>query len=147
MAAAIASDIASKRGLNIEIASAGLAAIDGLPATPQAIKALDKMNIDLSGHQSRSLTENMINEADLILTMTVGHRDSILNKYPSSKDKTFTLKEYVKEAEPHDGQQPEKAQLDIPDPFGQPLELYQNIAEELTGLINQVFDKYLETKN
>ena len=46
-------------------------------ASLNAIKAMEELGIDLSQHRARQLTKDMIDRADLILTMTEGHRDFI----------------------------------------------------------------------
>jgi len=72
MAEAIARDLLQEQGLDdrVTVVSAGIAAYPGQPATPEAVAALEKQGIDLSGHRARLLTPQMIKEADLILTMT-----------------------------------------------------------------------------
>ncbi|WP_071542372.1 low molecular weight protein arginine phosphatase [Neomoorella thermoacetica] len=95
MAAAIAAKLAKERGLDVTISSAGLAAREGDPATPEAVQALAEMGLDLSSHRARQLTAATVRDADLILTMTAEHRERILRDYPEARGKTYTLKEYV----------------------------------------------------
>ncbi|WP_258358848.1 low molecular weight protein arginine phosphatase [Moorella sulfitireducens (nom. illeg.)] len=157
MAAAIASRIKEERGLDVDVTSAGLAAREGEPATPEAVRALAAMGIDLREHRARRVTGAMVEDADLILTMTRSHKEFLLHFYPAAGGKTFTLKEYARE----DPQKPaERAQEvtgageaapviqaaddDIPDPFGRPLEVYQATARELAGLIRQALEKYAQ---
>ena len=35
--------------------------------------------------------------ADLILTMTTAHKDTVISNYPEAEHKVFTLKEYTNE--------------------------------------------------
>ncbi|MGI9862809.1 hypothetical protein SDD30_15635, partial [Moorella naiadis] len=65
------------------------------PATAAAVQALAEMGLDLSSHRARQLTAAMVQDADLILTMTADHKEYILRNYPAAGSKTFTLKEYV----------------------------------------------------
>jgi len=58
---------------DIDASSAGLAAIDEVPATPHAIEAARAWGIDLSPHRSRRLTPEILDEADLVLCMTPDH--------------------------------------------------------------------------
>ena len=62
---------------DLEVSSAGVSARGGDRASPNAIKAMEELGIDLSRHKTRQLTQDMIDRADLILTMTEGHRDFI----------------------------------------------------------------------
>ncbi|MEC9488600.1 MAG: protein tyrosine phosphatase, partial [Halanaerobium sp.] len=54
----------------VEVFSAGLTATEGAPAAPHAIKAMQERGIDLTGHSATRVTEELIRDADLILTMT-----------------------------------------------------------------------------
>jgi len=145
MAAAIAAHLARSRGLDIEIASAGIAAREGDAATPEATQAVMEMGIDLGEHRARPLQEAMVNGAGVILTMTAAHKDYILQGYPAARDKTFTLKEYIQEqGEPAGKNSPV---LDIPDPIGQPLAFYQATARELAGLVEKALDKFWRGRN
>jgi protein-tyrosine phosphatase len=122
MAEAIARDmLAKQRGLKIDelesaglrVASAGVFAGEGQPATPEAVAALAKMGVDLSRHRSTPLTRERIIEADVIYTMTQSHRMAVIDMLPSAADKTFTL----------------DATGDIDDPIGSDQTVYQRCAE------------------
>lgn len=80
---------------DVQILSAGISAVNGAPASEFAIKALEEEGIDISGHTAKQLTSQMINEADLILTMTASHKNMIISMIPSAKGKTHTLKEFA----------------------------------------------------
>ena len=54
----------------IEVNSAGLAAPEGAPASPNTIAVAREWGIDLSGHRARPLSESLVRTADLICTMT-----------------------------------------------------------------------------
>lgn len=73
-----------------EIGSAGVSAYDGNSATPQAIQAMQELDIDISGHSSRELSHNILNAQDIILTMeqvqldrTVAMLEIINSKIPA----------------------------------------------------------------
>ena len=63
---------------DIKVMSAGVAARDGDKASPNAIRAMEELGIDLAFHSATQLTAELISEADLILTMTQRHRDMVL---------------------------------------------------------------------
>ena len=48
---------------------------------------LGKRGLDLTGHCSRPLDDGVMNVADLVLTMTGGHRDAILAAWPEMHDR------------------------------------------------------------
>lgn len=86
-----------KNTKGIKIKSAGTAAMENQPATPQAISVMREMGIDLSSHRATLLTPKLIDEADLILTMTLDHKRRILEMYPEAHGKVYLLKEFVEE--------------------------------------------------
>lgn len=82
-------------GDNIQLMSAGLAALPGEPASSGACQALRRDGIDLSDHRAKQLTKEMVEEADLILTMTASQKRHLLEIYPMSAGKVFVLKEFA----------------------------------------------------
>lgn len=78
-----------------EVRSAGVAADDGSRASGGAIRALRQKGLDLSQHRSQLVSEELVEWAELILTMTRRHKEVILERYPQAADKTYTLKEFA----------------------------------------------------
>jgi len=113
--------------VSIRVDSAGVAAGDGYRASPQAVDALAQRQIDLSGHQSKMITPELINQADLIFTMTPGHAQAVIGLVQSAVNKVFPL----------DARHP------IGDPFGQPVEVYCDVADELEPLIQTRLEEIL----
>lgn len=77
------------RGFNV--LSAGLSAAHGYPANREAVMLLAEEGIDLRNHESQPLTERLLLHADHVLTMTRGHRQSILNEYPELSNRVSLL--------------------------------------------------------
>jgi protein-tyrosine phosphatase len=100
----------------VGVVSAGLAAFQGDPASNQAVEIMGKRGLDLTGHASQPLTEQIIQLADVILTMTRSHRDAILSKFPEISDRVHTLRV--------DGG-------DISDPVGLSVEVYEACADQI----------------
>lgn len=97
MAEAIARDTASKgrlpAGSALFVGSAGVAAHDGQPPSPAAVRALKSMGIDHAG-RSKSLSREMIERADLILCMTRAHVEAarrLVADQPALKDRIQAL--------------------------------------------------------
>lgn len=84
-----------KRKAELQVISAGLAAVEGAPATPEAIQAAGELGADLRGHRARHLTPELVEQADLILTMTREHKQEILRRMPQARGKVYTLKEFA----------------------------------------------------
>lgn len=122
---------------NFKAISRGIYAFDGDPASEHSVSALKTLwDIDISVHKAKMLSRGDVQEADLLLTMTRAHRDTLKAKYPDKKSVIFTLKEYV---------YPEislnSSELDISDPFGMSYEKYESCAKEIFECVKIAFDK------
>lgn len=94
MAEAFLKGLAHEKGLILAVRSAGISTIDGLPVSEHSQVALSRRGIR---HQSSSVSvnEEVLQWADLILTMTVGHKREVMRRYPEVMDKLYTLKEFA----------------------------------------------------
>ncbi|HEY2411705.1 MAG TPA: Sua5/YciO/YrdC/YwlC family protein [Pirellulaceae bacterium] len=106
----------------VVVMSAGLSAPPGGRAAAEAIQTMQERKIDLTQHESQPLSERLVKFADCIITMTGGHRDSILQAWPDAEPRVHLVS---------------RGQGDVADPIGGPIELYRRCAEQL--------DSYLET--
>ncbi|MBP1969864.1 protein-tyrosine phosphatase [Virgibacillus natechei] len=82
----------------VEVQSAGIFAGKNQRINQFAMDALQKKNITMN-HLSQPVTHKELHAADLILTMTTQHKQSLIMEYPNFQDKYFTLKEYVSETD------------------------------------------------
>src|SRR5258705_2781809 len=64
------------------VLSAGVGAVDGLPPSEHAVRALRELGIDISQQHSRMLSADLVRQADYIFGMTHSHVDAILLLYP-----------------------------------------------------------------
>lgn len=94
MAEALLRSLAAQRGLQLEVKSAGVSTMDGLPVSRHASEALKNRSIEYRG-QSSMLNGDRVAWADLVLTMTGSHKRNLLQWFPEAVDKTYTLKEYA----------------------------------------------------
>lgn len=127
--------IAKKLGCTIEeledngvvIASAGVAAIPGSRPSEQSVVAMKNRGLDLSSHMSQPVTPRLIRHADLVLTMTQGHRGAIIREWPESSERVQVIS---------------RDRRDIADPIGGPQSLYDQCAEQidqnLAGWVEQL---------
>lgn len=74
---------------NLDIHSAGLAAVVGETADKDANAAANEIGVDLAGHVARQLTDEMGAAHDLILVMEPGHRAEIGRKFPQLLGRTM----------------------------------------------------------
>lgn len=77
-----------------QVESAGIYAGEGERANKHTIAVLKEKNIPIV-HKSQGITEQKLHWADLILTMTTSHKQSLILQHPNFQEKYFTLKEYV----------------------------------------------------
>ena len=129
MAAAIMDKLASENNLDVRIESAGMFATDGEKATPEAIEAIRKYEIDLDSHLSQQITPELIEKSDLIITMTEAHKMVLQDM---AKEKTCTLCELA------------DISGDIDDPFGGDVEDYIEVADKLYIALTQLCNKLEE---
>ncbi|HEX8183404.1 MAG TPA: hypothetical protein VF747_01595, partial [Blastocatellia bacterium] len=71
--------------------SAGLAAKPGSPMKPQAVETLEKLGVPFRPHASRALTEEMVNQAEMVYCMTQAHRKEVIERFPAAATKTLCL--------------------------------------------------------
>ena len=134
MAEIIAISMAENAG--ISFSSAGMSAWDGSPASPYSVECVKSLGLSLEGHRSRSITHEILNEADLVLTMTKAHKDYISHRFPEVTGKTYTIHEYAGE------------EGEISDPYSLGYKEYVNCAVELTRLLKIASKKWhLNNKN
>ena len=105
--------------------SAGVFAAPGTPASTNAVRAVEELGADLSTHQSKPLTRELVEAADLIVAMTRGHLREILFNHPEVEPKVCLLKSFGTS----------KVPADISDPFGGSLGLYREIRDEINGAV------------
>jgi protein-tyrosine-phosphatase len=108
-----------------EISSAGVCAANGWPPSDYAIEALSEKGINIAKITSRTLTPELIEEADLLVTMTEGHRQAVLTAVPESDGKVFLLKSFGVA----------QCAADIDDPVGGPLHLYCRVRDEIEAAL------------
>ena len=116
-----------ERGIkNIEVSSAGIAAPPGCSATHYAQEAVKTWHADISGHKSRLLAVELIEESDLIFAMTLVHYRDIISLSPEAEERTFLLKKFPDPGPDGEG---------VEDPIGGSLDMYNHtfleIGEEL----------------
>ncbi|WP_442960346.1 low molecular weight protein-tyrosine-phosphatase [Pseudomonas frederiksbergensis] len=76
---------------DIEVSSAGLAALVGKPIEPTARAVLEEHGHVPDEHQGIQLTPQAVSEADLILVMEQRHVSGVLNIAPEARGKVLML--------------------------------------------------------
>lgn len=117
-------------GTEIIVASAGVMAGNGMPATPEAMEAARELGGDLSGHRSRGLTPEMVAAADRVFVMTAAHgarAEALLGLGAQDGD--------------HAKIEPLDPDGDIPDPIGGSPEVYRQTAQRIRVAIAKRFQE------
>lgn len=111
--------------------SAGLWAEDGEPPSTGAVMAMAERGIDLTGHRSRRLTPQMVEEADLILGMAPQHVEALRQAFPEARDRIYLLAEMAGESH------------GIADPYGLSSVVYRVTANEIERLIRAGYERII----
>lgn len=112
------------------IGSAGLSAFPGGPAASEAISVMKKRGLNLHNHQSHSISERTLRQADLILAMTNSHRSAIVERMPELSSKVHLIS---------------GGNSDVSDPFGGDESGYEVCADELTQYLGTWLNMFEES--
>lgn len=104
----------------VEVESAGLGALVGLPADPSAVKACSQLGLDISAHSARQVNESLLRQADLVFVMEQIQRYKIMERYPFASGKTFTLSD-----------------RDIEDPYLLPYHAFEHARDHILAAVKQ----------
>ena len=111
------------------IESAGTWTEDGKPAAMGAQAAIDKFGLSLRNHLSVQVTNEMMENFNLVLVMEEGHKEALRIEFPHRANRIFLLSEMV------------GARFEIKDPIGgEPVE-YESAANQIEGLLEQGLGK------
>lgn len=104
------------------VMSAGIAAMSGGRAAEEAVETMKLRGLDLTAHETQPLSDRIARYADLILTMTRGHREAILAQWPDTRDRCYLVS---------------GERGDISDPIGGPAELYRRCADQIDAYLSE----------
>jgi protein arginine phosphatase len=116
-----------ERGYSVR--SAGLSAVEGAPASFEAVDLLREYGIDLGDHQGRRVDADLLLHADHILTMTQMHRATILQQFPELEDRVRTVAP--------DG-------TDVSDPIGAGLPEYRQCRDQLETYLEDFVTEFID---
>ena len=115
--------------------SAGVFAQNNQPASCNSQKAIQGKSLSLEKHRSQQLTQELIDQAYMILGMTPSHIQQLEFQYEHLPEKVFPFRHWLGSPE-----------IDIPDPFGGNLDEYKNCLESIEESIPSIA-QYLEIQN
>jgi L-threonylcarbamoyladenylate synthase len=110
-------------GRGYVVLSAGMAALNGMPAASHAIDVVHARGGSLSEHSSRKLTADLVRAADVIIAMTNDHLESLLDQAPECSPRARLL-------HPHGD--------DVADPVGCDRETYVRTARAIEEYLDHL---------
>ena len=158
MAAAIFQRRLAERGVEARVTSAGTRPWSQ-GATDDAVAVMREHGLEISAHENRQLTRELVEEADLVLGMTRDHVSIANTRSPAARPRTFLVGELARvgadigarrESEPvsvwveraaaaRPLRQPlGRAMDEIADPAGQPIDVYRSTAAELDQRLTEI---------
>ncbi|OYU20403.1 MAG: phosphotyrosine protein phosphatase [Rhodobacteraceae bacterium PARR1] len=103
---------------HLSVTSAGLGALEGAEADPDAARAAAELGISLDNHRARQWTADIGAAQDLILVMEPEQRSSIAKAHPELSGKTFLLSQW-------------SGGNAINDPYKRSVEMHRAVAKEI----------------
>lgn len=108
---------------DIEVGSAGVGAFPGDEVSINSVLAAIKYGVDISGHRARNINPEHLATTDVFFCMTDSHK-SVLTRYCDES---------------------KIAVLNVPDPYGRPLEIYEECAKQLESKFPQILEMIQNT--
>jgi protein-tyrosine phosphatase len=108
------------------VRSAGVAAINGVPAASHAVDVVRDLGGSLENHRSRKIASHLVRQADWVFAMTSDHLEALLEAVPEAEHRTYLL-------DPQGG--------DVADPVGSDQDTYRQTAQILESLLEQRLDE------
>jgi protein-tyrosine phosphatase len=110
-----------------KIESAGVWARGGFSAHHYVELILQEKKIDLSQHRSRPITNEIIDQFNLILVMEKGHKEGLKAAFPQVSNQVFLLSEMV------------NRRYEIIDPIGGGIADFKETAQEIERILETGF--------
>jgi protein-tyrosine phosphatase len=121
------------------------------PFQHDAALVLKKLGGEPSNFAARQLTSRIASDADLVLTMTREHRNTVLELAPRQLHRTFTLSEAARLASEYNAQDvADLAALrphlaghtlpDVPDPVGQSAGFFAMVGSQIADLLPPILE-------
>src|SRR5262245_44983013 len=132
MAAALLRRVLDQHGYRCGVGWAGVLGHDGDPAEIEARETMNHMSLTIDDHQARSLTDDLVDGAALILAIDSGTALVLRARFPAATARTHTLGALA------------GRQRDIPDPFRMQIGAWITYAREIAGLLEAALPRIAE---
>lgn len=121
-AAAIFNALAQDAGLGSRAESAGVSAMDGARIPPESRAALEEMGVYAGEHRARRVRREMLEGADLVLTMSRRQTLELSKRFGEGWLATSILPSYATGS---------RENLTIPDPYGSPIQVHRSVVRDI----------------
>ena len=111
-----------------KVASAGVAAINGEPASEEAVAVCRELGLDLRQHGSQPVTRELAEHSRWIVVMTEAHREILTRRHPELNARIRLLKSFGFS----------KDFADIPDPIGGSVEVYRTVRNMIEAAVSDL---------
>ena len=91
MAEGMARTFGEQSGIAVDVQSAGTLGIEDHPAHERIVQACAKVGVDVYGHRSQGITDELVEWADMVLVMELAHAEFIREHHPHIGEKMFML--------------------------------------------------------
>lgn len=108
----------------VVVRSAGIHATEGIPIAEHAKRLIKQSDMPYTA-TSNGVTQEDVEWANYILTMTDGHKQVLRMMFPDEASKIYTLKGFLTDDKDED----------VQDPFGGSLDTYRKTFDELSDLM------------
>lgn len=130
---ALIRDRLRQRGLtDWTVSSAGTWAMQKRGASRNSVLVMQQAGLDITRHMAHMIDENDMRRADLVLCMEVGHAEALRAEFPADAHKVFLMTEMLGRS------------YSISDPYGRSLPAYEQMAQELTTIVDRGMDRIIE---
>ena len=126
IAEVIAADEAQRRGLSLQVASAGTHALPGYAAATIAQATISEIGLSLEHHRSQPANAELIAGATLVVTMTNSQRDLLHAAFPDDRDKVVSFNDLT-------------GLGDVPDPVGGDAAEVRGVRDQLQASMPAIF--------
>jgi protein-tyrosine-phosphatase len=129
MAMIIFRDMVKALGEEWRVDSAGTWSIEGAEMAERSRTTLEEKGHDPGDHRSKSVSQSLLAEYDLILTMERGHKEALRIEFPEFAKRIYLLSEMI------------GSRYDIPDPIGKSKQDFEDTYLELEEILKTGFDR------
>lgn len=119
---------------DVRVSSAGTHALHGNQAAPHAMTTMAQLGIDIGNHRARQVNRELLRRVDLALAMEKSHLSAMRGMLLFGKSNLKMLTAFA----------PGEDQPDVDDPYGGPLEMYQESLIAIRPAVAGVIDWLLQ---